>query len=452
MKRIDLIVTGLLFFLVLFIFFKGISLHFFQDDFINMYIGWIQSPGDIKTLVTSFQTYPYNAFRPIPYYLYGFLIINVFKLDPVITHLLMFVTHVINALLLFLLLTKLGLQRRISWIISMIYTLSPVHMGALYWWSGHYVTIGTTFFLLSLYTYTSYVQKKSIKLVLVTCVLFICMLFSNESLLLAPFVYTVISKIKKRPIPKIFVATVCLISIASFIFRSVISKFSELPDYTIGNIQEFFETAKWYGFRIVNLPEGVQNMQQSAKITIYILILCMGVLCVYTLIQERNRLKSPFIFLGVSIFVTTMAPFFLLPNHLSSYYLSTGFIGISIIAGYILGYAFISNKIFIKSISCIIFLLFFITSFISVDFMNKTSWIVWRSENARKYIQKLKKSYPSLPKGSTVRFAGTIVTPGELNVALYNDKGVRLYYNDKTISVLYGEKGNKKNTVTVSDY
>jgi len=162
-------------------------------------------------------------------------------------------------------------------------------------------------------------------------------------------------------------------------------------------------------------------------------------------------LSSYYLKLGILIFLFTASPFFLLPNHLSSYYLDSGFVGISLMLGFIYAFGFSSNNKPLEIISSISLILFFITSLISVNFMNQTSWIVWRGEIARKYILKVKDQYPALPKGATVVFENTSVPIGELNVALYGDKALRLYYNDKTLNVIYGKKTYKPGEFIISD-
>src|SRR3989338_695685 len=139
LKKFDLILIVTLLLSIILIFYRGLTVFFFQDDFVNMYIGWIKSIDDLKTMLFSFKYYPYSAYRPIPYYFFGFLIINVFHLNPVITHIVMYLIHLFNSFLLYKISQKINFSKLQSTITALLYATSAIHIGALYWWSGHYV-------------------------------------------------------------------------------------------------------------------------------------------------------------------------------------------------------------------------------------------------------------------------------------------------------------------------
>lgn len=83
--------------------------------------------------------------------------------------------------------------------------------------------------------------------------------------------------------------------------------------------------------------------------------------------------------------------------------------------------------------------------------MSKTSPLVWRGEIARNYIEKVRSAHPVILKNATIIFQNTKVPLGELSITLYHDKALRLYYNDKTIKVLYGKKSKDKNLFVIQD-
>lgn len=434
MKKRDIFLLVIISLITLGIFHQGLTNFFFMDDFVNMYIGWVKNWGDLKTALFSFRDYPYTAYRPIPYFLYGFIIINFFHLSPIITHIAMFSLHIWNAYLVY----KLSK----SFISPLIYAAGAIHFGSLYWWSGHYVAIGTLFFLLSILTYPKFK----------TLLFYFFMLLSNESLLATPIVYFFISKIQKKHPPYKLLSLMTIVSITSFIFRISISKFGKLPDYTIGNIPQIIQTTRWYLLRLSNLPEAVQTMPEFEKNILYIVVVIFIISLIILILKFWKKIiKNSSILLGIIIFITTASPFFLLPKHLSSYYLNTGFVGIAIIFGTIIGSGLAPQKFYLKAISFISIATFLTGSFISVQYMNKTSWMVWRGEFAKKYIEKVKKIYPLLPQNATVIFQNTNVPLGELSIALYHDKALRLYYNDKTLKVLYGKSPKGKNLFVIKD-
>ena len=364
----------------------------------------------------------------------------------------MFAIHIFNGFLIYKFAQKLKLSQTASIIASILYTTSPIHFGSLYWWSGFYVGVGSTFFILSLLTFLSYFETGKIIYAQVTLILFTAMLLSNESLFLTPFIFVFLAHHTKKIYPRILIGLTFLISIISFIFHIAVSKFAQVPDYQLGSFIQTFKTAHWYIYRLINLPEAVQSMANPQKYILYLLTLIMLSWFITIFYKNYHKiLSSYYLKLGILIFLFTASPFFLLPNHLSSYYLDSGFVGISLMLGFIYAFGFSSNNKPLEIISSISLILFFITSLISVNFMNQTSWIVWRGEIARKYILKVKDQYPALPKGATVVFENTSVPIGELNVALYGDKALRLYYNDKTLNVIYGKKTYKPGEFIISD-
>ncbi len=450
LKKFDLLLTLILLILIILIFYRGLTVFFFQDDFVNMYIGWIKNIEDLKTMLLSFEYYPYSAYRPIPYFIFGFFIINLFKLDPVVTHIAMYLIHLFNSYLLYKIGQRINLSKLQSSLSAFLYASSAIHIGALYWWSGHYVAIGTTFFLLSIIIYLKYIQYKSTKIFWLTIFLYIGMLLSNESLFLMPFVFLAIAKFKKANATLLLVF-LSIISIFSFFFRKNISKFGELPDYTIGALSQILSTLKWYLLRIPNLPESIKSMPNEQKIIILVTFALMSFVIFLKIYKSKgNILKSKIIGLGLIIFFACSFPYFLLPYHLSSYYLSSGFIGVAFIIGHILGLRTHTINQYNILLTTFIFL-WLLSVILNVQYINSTSWLVWRGEIARLYINKALTQYPSLPKGATVLFAKPKVPLGELKVALFGDKALRLYYNDKRLQVLYGSTNQKNNIFVISD-
>jgi len=447
LKKFDLILIVTLLLSIILIFYRGLTVFFFQDDFINMYIGWIKNIDDLKTMLFSFQYYPYSAYRPIPYAIFGFLIINLFHLNTVVTHIVMYLIHLFNSFLLYRISQNLNLSKLQSFLTAFLYATSAIHIGALYWWSGHYVTIGTTFLLLSMIFYLKYIKNKSSNFFWLTIFLYIGTLLSNESLLLSPIIFFAIAKAKSFKL----LTSVTIISVLSFLFRKNVSKFGELPDYTIGTLPQILNTLKWYLARLLNIPESVKSIQSEQKILfITATILMLFIIFIKIYYSKKDIYKTNILKLGLIIFFTCSFPYFLLPHHLSSYYLSSGFLGIALIIGYIFGLR--TRNPSIGNISLAFFIVFWmVTAVLNVQYINKTSWLVWRGEIAKAYIDKVLTKYPELPKGATVVFSQTKVPLGELKVALFSDKALRLYYNDKSLNVEYGKTKLQKNIFVVSD-
>lgn len=429
--------------LVVLVFFRGITNFFFQDDFINIYIGWIRNLADIPNIITAFKQYPNNAYRPIPYYLFGNIIIYLFKLNPVATHISLFILHGLNIFLLLRFL-RLYVTKSLALLLLLLifYGLNVLHLGVLYWFSTDYILLGTTFFLLLCLLVLKYERRPDPKHFFLLLFVYILMLLTNESLFLAPLQLFIMSKIfNLKRITKLLYVTI-VISIISFIFRIKISGFGNLPDYQFGSFIEIVSLVRWYLLRTINLPEGIKAMDNTSINLIYtgslVLVICFLKLFKHLKMHWR-KINLKLLFFGICWFFILGLPYFLLVHHETAYYLNTAYIGLIIAAGTLFAPIYENKKIKLSILTIVTATCYIVMSYVGVSFLNKTSWLVWRGEIARRYFFKTKNTYPILPQGATVVFTKTKIPLSEIRFALYEDKALQLYYLDPTLKVRYEE-------------
>ena len=77
-------------------------------------------------------------------------------------------------------------------------------------------------------------------------------------------------------------------------------------------------------------------------------------------------------------------------------------------------------------------------SFVNVQFLNKTHWVIWRAQLAKFYLEKTIRTFPTLPQGVTIVYKDTKVDPSEIAVVFSGNKALRLYYHDPLLNVVYG--------------
>lgn len=436
---------------VLALFGRGLFNFFFQDDFNLFTLAWVSSPSELIKLIAVVPHFPY---RPLAFQALSAIELHVFKLNPFTGHLFLFLLHGLNILLLWKFLTKI-VGKKMRLFVSFLYALSSTHFMSLYWWAVLYMLLGTLFVLLS-YQILIYSDKKitfSQNILLV--VLFFLMVATNEALIVFPLSVLIFAFFYNKQLIKKVVFPLFLTFVLLLPLRLLIAKYPQSGDYAIGSVMDFIKTAKWYFLRSLNLTEGIRAMDPALQKFLLILLFILFVLFLFALLSaigKINKFNWKLFIFGICWYLIFAGPFFLLPDHLSPYYLNTALIGFLMSLA-----AILENIIQRNTVSAKIFLVSFLViyglmSFINVKFLNETHWVVWRSDIARKYIVKTLETYPELPKGSTVLFQNTAVNPSEIAVVLSGEKALRLYYNDPTLNTIYSPDNlNSKNVYLVSD-
>lgn len=410
------------------IFFRGLGNYFLQDDFFNIYRGWIWS------------LYPNFAFRPIPYELFGSFVLHVLGKDPVLTHAILLLFHFLNVYLLWVLIGRFTKKIRIQFFMSFLYAVSSVHFGVIYWMSADYILLGTTFLLLFLHTLFSYKSNPTKVKFLFLLFLYLCMVFTNEAFSVFPIFLFIIST-KEKAVGKLF-TPVTLLCVFSIVLRVFLKTYSAGPDYALGTLGETVRTIWWFILRSINVTEGIRFMGK-AQIFLPIFFLLLLALCMsvagLVFLKTRKKPDRNILLLGVVWFFLFGAPYFVLVHHVTSYYLNCALIGFIIVITYIWLPLFAKKQIRYIFLMLLFLSVYGMLSYINAGFLQKTSWLVWRAETARKYVRLAKQLYPVLPKGATIVFGKTAVAHDEISLALYNDIAFKLIYEDPSLNTIYDD-------------
>lgn len=421
---------SVIYFTVLAIFLNGFSNYFLQDDFYNIYRGWIGS----------FVPIQYFAYRPIPYEIFGWVVVNLLGTNPILTHAILFIFHFLNIYLFWTLIGRLTKNKKIQFFASFLYGTSSIHFGVLFWVTANYVLFGTTFFLFFLLILFSHKTSLTKGKLLLLLFVYLCMVLTNEVFLILPIFFVVLSVFQKNIKHIIFPTTI--LSGLAIIFRILTQAYSKGPDYEVGSMGEIGKTIWWYVLRGFNLAEGVKLMDKTDKLLVSIcvvfLILTFGIV-LFIFAKTKNKPDKKILILGLLSFLFFASPFFLLTRHATSYYLNTSVIGFIIAITYF-WLPILEKKETKYQFLVFIFLAFYIfLSSINIRFAQKTSWIVRRGETARKYVSLAKKLYPALPKGATLVFGKATVDRNEISISLYDGFAFKLIYKDPTLKVIYGQ-------------
>jgi len=421
---------SVIYFAVVLIFAPGLFNYFLQDDFFNMYKGWIGILSPIS----------YLAFRPIPYELFGGFVVYVLGTNPILTHLFLLITHFLNIYLVWRLIGKFAKNVWLQFFTSFLYGVSSIHFGVIFWLTANYLLSGTTILLIFLHILISHKSNPGKEKTTILIFLYLAMLLTNEIFVVLPLFLFFLSLYKKQI--KNLLPSLTLLSGLSIIFRFISKAYSQGADYAIGSISDIVRTVWWYILRGINIAEGIRAMD---KLQLQSVFLCLTVIAVCTSLaffiffKQKKKPDRRILILAILWFILFAAPYFILTRHETAYYLNTALIGFAGVITY--AWLPVLNQRQTKyKLLVVLFLTFYgLLSYLNIQFLQQTSWIVWRGEIARRYIQLAKSRYPSLPKGATLVFQKTAVPHKEISLALYNEYALKLIYKDETLKVIYDD-------------
>lgn len=433
MKRAYNLLPGLsLILLTLLLFNKALTNPFFQDDYLLLWLGWLKKSSDFWQF---FAFVPHFPYRPIAIHLFGALVVHGFGMNAFYSHMLLFGLHLFNTLLVWHFIRLLTKRRTTAYIGGVIYAVSTAQFIPLFWWATVYMVLGTTFTLLL--TIVLLGEQRSMRTIIVSSLLFLLMLITNESLFVFPVFYLIYLLIIK---PKNPISPWPFFLIAG-IFIVIKMRYGAYPvsgDYAIGTVPQIIATIKWYLLRAVNISEGVRQMPRLMKLLTTFLLSLWGSMWLFRVVKHRLSIFRMGL-LGLSWFFIFCGPFFLLVFHASPYYLNTALVGVALCVA--IGWSYRSNNsIFEKMITVVWLSLYVGVSFININYLQKTHWVVWRADVAQQYINRVQMMYPHLPKNATVVFINTKVDPSEISIALSGEKALQLWYHDPTLRVVYGDE------------
>ena len=150
-----------------------------------------------------------------PFYMLSFMAdYHFWKLNPMGYHFFSIIFHILNAMLFYVFIIKLGLQKKIAWLASLLFALFPVNAEAVTLIAAR-VELITSFLLLACFILFLNGIKISRFYFLGSILLFILSIFTKESALLLPLIaliYTLIF-LEKKEMRKTFPPLLTLISI-----------------------------------------------------------------------------------------------------------------------------------------------------------------------------------------------------------------------------------------------
>lgn len=122
----------------------------------------------------------HNSYRPLTTLSFS-LDYRIWKLNPVGYHLFNVILHILNSIIIFLILNRLFLNYKLSFISALLFLIHPVNTQTVNYVSNRPDLLMLFFFLAAFYSYLLYRQKGKLHFLALACILYICSILSKEA-------------------------------------------------------------------------------------------------------------------------------------------------------------------------------------------------------------------------------------------------------------------------------
>jgi len=418
------------------LFYPSLNYYFFQDDWLHFNISRAENVNDILNFFKFRQDI--IGWRPIPKQVFFFLIQTIFKMSPVVAHLVIF-----------------GL------IASFLYSTAAFHFISLSWISAGENIIGAFFFIAATYFFYLFFDRKKFVFYVLSNLFFIMSLSSTEFAMTWPLFITFIWLILKPKVLfkkyltifKYMIPSILLI-IVYLILRFIIFPLPARADYRITVDFQIFNTLSWYILWLFNLPEVlkynfllsslsftkdptfIEPFQQYKTSLLILVSIAILSLSIFLLTNFRKILLLAT--LAISTFIISLFPVLFLPTHTFPYYLSIPSVSIFIFFSYLIAKSLKKSSSYL--LPTVLFLAsWFLASFLTLSFTKKTHWVTGEENISRQTVKLAKSKHPALPRNSTI-----LLYPSTemIKQALMDQNALKAIYDDPTLRTSYVDNTN----------
>lgn len=421
--------------------------YFFQDDFYSLIKSQAHSISEFfQFFIPGKEIY----YRPISMRVYFLVVQWLFGPNPLVFHMISLVLHIINSNLVGKITNKVFNNPKIALCAAILYATSSIHFLSLVWIAEVGLLAGITLLLLSVNFYLIHYKGFSHKDQVTLTLIFIFGLLTHEYMLTLPFIMVLIDIYTKTRNLKKYIPFL-VIAILYIALRIIAFPVSISGNYRLTLGKPTILATFWYGLWSLNIPENIQdNLEPGMKlnqsflnkfpllsltilatlVAVMIFVFAIPLLCWF---KKNHGQKITFLrkilFAPAWIIVTLAIPL-LAPLHLYSLYASLALIGVIWIIIALTDFAYSSSDLVLGIITTA----WILTSWQSIHFMEKIHWSIQeanRTANVKKIATNL---YPSIPTYSTI----IIPKDYQIKEALYGNDGLRVIYQDNTLTTHYG--------------
>jgi len=439
-EKLTLLIFPLIFVVTTLLFYPSFNYYFFQDDW--FVLNWVQT----GNLASFFSFRPDVIYwRPISMPLFFKYSRLLFDFNPSGFHLVVFLSHLANIILIYVLFRQLKLSQKISLLSSFLYGTAAFHFVPLSWLATTSYVLGPTFILAAL---TLFLKERIIG----SFILFLASLATSEfTLTILPIALIVGGKARtnfKRLLPFGLVAAVYLLA------RFVVVPIPATGQYEISLQPKILTNLAWYFLWIFNFPEKMATIfffaNPAASLAVVLpfarlLILPLLLILIFVVVIFKSRTSFEKLFRGFGWFLAGITPVIFLPNHAYPMYLVIASLGIL----YILAVGLDKLKIFANLIIAVFAISWLLSSLLTISFSRKNHWISNEQAISRAYVEYTRMKVKDPSAGSIFIFKPAdlvfsqknkftlVETEDNVKQVLNGDDAMQVFYNDSTIKSYY---------------
>jgi tetratricopeptide (TPR) repeat protein len=282
---------------------------------------------NIKAMFDLSSTQHFKHYLPIVLLSYA-LEFQLAGLNPAVFHTTNVVLHIINCLLLLWLISKLTRNNAIAFVTAMLFAVHPMHVESVAWITERKDMLSTFFFLVSLISYTAYLERsRKPAFLLGSLVAMVLSLLAKAMAVSIPIVLVLIDYLKGRPITAKSLKDKIPFAVMSFI--AAITAFTS--QYTITEagirsgstdlsmltlVDRFFVACYNFLFYAVKLvwPADLSLLYQGPNQANgwlpmeYLLAPIILAGLTLALVRLQKKLRQPLLVFGLLFFVMTLLP------------------------------------------------------------------------------------------------------------------------------------------------
>lgn len=340
--------------LTAFVYRDSFTSRFFQDD--SLLLKMAQT----TPIFTPISNFPY---RPVAIQLFYGSAFNIFGLNPTGYHTILFLAFCATIYFVYLIAKELLGKSDPAIITAFFYALNISTFANFYWIANSYFSLGALFFFATIYFY---LRNGRLPLILFY-LSFILTLGSNELAITIPILLAIISWYQNKWRNRLFVLG--LLDVVLFLVRYFFVGLPQNSAYSIEVNTKVFSTFRWYILRAINLPEGIRFSSDPSILILFAIFILVFLVSLIKYFKGKKINCRLFVLSG-TWFIVAALPFYFLPNHMSSYYLTMAIFGSALLLGEIL-----------KDKKTLIFitLIYFLLTARGLDFLSKTHWIILKN-------------------------------------------------------------------------
>ncbi len=436
----------------LYLYKDSFSAYFFQDDWFTFSIS---KASNLREFIRFFiPRTDVIYYRPLGMQVPFFLTRSIFGLNPLAFHVLTFLTHLVNILLVFYLIRFIIKNDYIAVIASFLYGISAVHYIPFLWFSTFPFILGSTVFLISLIFYLkSIIRHKN--LLVYSVIFFILGLFINEMMVTFPFILLLLclylNQDKKN---LIHILPFVIIDVIYVLGRFLFFRPPSNGAYQLAINKEVLLNLRGYVLWLFNWPEemkaqfislfkinpdfmkGFQFYGISFILTLFIILSVFIIIILPNLLLKKRSVVIKKLIILFLMFISSLVPVLFFPLHSFSYYLPIPLILFLIVLSDFLQFFKSCNGLQFKISYFLIILLissWYYSAIVAVRFNNLIHWAPRRSLLSEKLVNGFIADKKSEPNKKIFIVQNT----SENRLALNNQDGLKIIFNDDKIETYY---------------